>query len=210
MKTTRSSRKLLQPVLATLAIAIVCGVSAPSAQAGYIVSLQRVGPDVVATGSGTIDLTGLSLNSSGGGSSGFMSPGSAVLIIGTGLADDYVGSFFNPASFGPGVSDSPDSGSGGVVGIAGSFGELLVPLGYVSGTPLSLSSSTFNGQTFSSLGVTPGTYEWTWGTGVNQNFTLYAGVPVPAVPDSGSTLGLLLLAVATLFGVSRFRSHRLA
>jgi hypothetical protein len=210
MKTTRSSRKLLKPVLATLAIAIVCGVFAPPAQAGYIVSLQQVGPDVVATGSGTINLTGLSLNFSGGGSTGFMSPDSAVLFIGTGASDTYVGSFSNPASFGPGISDTPDSSSGGVVGIGGSFGELDVPQGYVSGTPLSLSSSTFNVQTFSSLGVTPGTYEWTWGTGANQNFTLYAGVPVPAVPDSGSTLGLLLLAVATLFGVSRFRSHRLA
>jgi len=28
--------------------------------------------------------------------------------------------------------------------------------------------------------VTPGTYEWTWGTGVNQNFTLDAvAAPVP-------------------------------
>jgi hypothetical protein len=40
--------------------------------------------------------------------------------------------------------------------------------------PLS-DSSTYAGATFASLGITPGTYEWTWGTGPNQNFTIQAG-----------------------------------
>ena len=60
MKTTSLSLKLLQPVLATLAIVIVCAFSIRPAQAGYIVTLKQVGPNVVATGSGAIDLTGLS------------------------------------------------------------------------------------------------------------------------------------------------------
>ncbi len=39
--------------------------------------------------------------------------------------------------------------------------------------PFTLSStSTYTGQSFTTLGVTPGTYEWTWGTGPNQNYTL--------------------------------------
>ena len=42
---------------------------------------------------------------------------------------------------------------------------------------------TFNNATFSSLGVTPGTYEWTWGTGLpNQNFTLIIGGGTPTPP----------------------------
>ena len=65
---------------------------------------------------------------------------------------------------------------------------------------------TFNNETFSTLGVIPGTYVWTWGTGVNQNFTLQIG----AVPDAGSTLGLLLVAASGLFALSRFRSFLLA
>ena len=63
-----------------------------------------------------------------------------------------------------------------------------MPQGYVSGASLS-STSTYNGATLLSLGVTPGTYTWTWGTGVDaDSFTLQIG---PAgVPDAGSTLPL--------------------
>jgi hypothetical protein len=99
-----------------------------------------------------------------------------------------------------------NSGTGDFVGIHGFGGLLLVPLGYVSGTAL-FDTSTYNSATFSTLGVTPGTYEWTWGTGLNQNFTLQ--IPAAAVPDSGSTFGLLCLALVTLFGVARFRSRQL-
>ena len=50
-----------------------------------------------------------------------------------------------------------------------------MPQGYVSGAALS-DSMTFNNATFASLGVIPGTYVWTWGTGLpNQNFTLVIG-----------------------------------
>ena len=59
---------------------------------------------------------------------------------------------------------------------------------------------TFNNATFASLGVTPGTYVWTWGTGLeNQNFTLVIGGA--GVPDGGSTVSLLgfgLLGLAVL------------
>jgi len=58
MKTT--SLKLFQPpTLAALAIMAFWGVSIRPAQAGYTVTLQQVGPNVVATGSGAINLTGL-------------------------------------------------------------------------------------------------------------------------------------------------------
>jgi hypothetical protein len=81
-------------------------------------------------------------------------------------------------------------------------GALILPVGYVSGTALS-DTSTYNSASFSSLGVTPGIYEWTWGTGANQNFTLDA--VAPAVPDSGSTFGLLSLSVVALLGATRLR-----
>ena len=44
---------------AAVGAAMLIGLSAPSAEAGYIVDLTQQGADVVATGSGAIDLTGL-------------------------------------------------------------------------------------------------------------------------------------------------------
>src|SRR5438445_11577828 len=54
------SLRFFKPTLATaLAIVLAWLLSVRPAQAGYIVTLQQVGPNVVATGSGPIDLHGL-------------------------------------------------------------------------------------------------------------------------------------------------------
>jgi hypothetical protein len=68
---------------------------------------------------------------------------------------------------------------------------LFVPAGYVSDSALS-DTSTYANQTFISLGVTPGTYETTWGNGTNQNFTLEIGSAVP----EPSTWAMMLLGFA--------------
>ena len=95
-----------------------------------------------------------------------------------------------------------------MVGIDVSFGGgILVPHGYMSNIPL-FDSAIYDNATFSSLSVTPGTYEWIWGTGANQNFTLQIGAA--KVPDTGSTLAFLALGLAALLGASRVRSSRLA
>jgi hypothetical protein len=88
-----------------------------------------------------------------------------------------------------------------MVGISGFFDRLVVPQGYISGAPLS-DSMIFNNATFASLGVTPGTYEWTWGTGLpNQNFTLIIGGA--GVPDGGSTVSLLGCALIGMAALRR-------
>jgi hypothetical protein len=206
MKTTTLSLKLFQPaVLATLAIAIICGLSVRPAQAGYIVTLQQVGPDVVATGSGAMDLTGLSSTFTGN-QLAFMWPAFGSLNTGKpfGADLDLYSGLSGPTRLGSGTLHFPNSGSGDQVSISGSSQRLGVPHGYVSGTALS-DISSYNNETFGSLGVAPGTYVWSWGTGVNQNFTLRAGVP-----DSGSSIALLFLSLTALFGASRFLPLRLA
>ena len=76
-----------------------------------------------------------------------------------------------------------------------------MPVGYVSGSALS-DTSTYDNETLSTLGVTPGTYEWAWGTGPDQNFTLVLGAPVPE-PASALLLGA---ALAGLLLASTIRS----
>jgi hypothetical protein len=120
---------------------------------------------------------------------------------------DAVNGFTGPANFGSGGAIVASSGSGDPVsfffGFSASDNELDVPQGYVSNSALS-DTSTYNGQTFSSLGATPGVYKWTWGTGANQNFTLVIGeVPEP------STWAMMLLGFAGL-GLAGWRHRRTA
>jgi hypothetical protein len=182
------SLKFFKPALATT-LAIVVGwlLSVRPAEAGYTVTLQQVGPDVVATGSGAINLTGLTFEYSAGANSE-MRPSPATILTGptTSSSVDLYTEPRGPTSFGTsGFFTLASSGSGDMVGIA--TGEelhpvfLTVPSSYVSGTFLS-NSATWSGKTFATLGVTPGTYVWTWGTGANQNFTLH--IP-PAPPTPG-------------------------
>src|SRR5277367_6454130 len=51
--------------LASLAILAMGAISAPSAQAAYVITFQEVGADVVETGSGFFDLTDLDVGSFG-------------------------------------------------------------------------------------------------------------------------------------------------
>src|SRR5882724_6737829 len=108
--------------LALLLIALVfaCLGIRQSAQAGYTVTLQQVGPDVVATGSGALDLTGLTPNhlgffvptTLGSGISSHVIPISVV----TGPTSSPVDVYLNPVSQvvlgGGGVTTFANSGSG--------------------------------------------------------------------------------------------------
>jgi hypothetical protein len=154
-----------------------------------------VGNDVVATGSGSIDLTGLTF---------FIRthhPGPGSRNTGARCADVYgagkrhvirrlrIAHWSN--EFRERGYTGANGGSGDLVGIVFtgppiSQHQLVVPAGYVSG-PLS-DTSTWNNQTFDSLGVTPGTYEWTWGSGTsNDSFTLDIVAPA-SVPEPASVL----------------------
>jgi len=185
-------------------------IASPAAKAGYIVTLQQVGPNIVATGRGAIDVTGLNVSFPSHLLAGQINATNAHVLTGpVSNFDLYTGSINGPANFGLGTGTPivADHGTGDLVGIAPDFGTLYVATGYVSGTPV-FDTSVYFGETFSNLGVTPGTYVWTWGTGVNQNFTLQ--IPAPSVPDSGSTLGLFFLDLLALVGARRLRVLRSA
>jgi hypothetical protein len=162
----------------------------------YIVTLEEVGSNVVATGSGQIDLTGLSFQSFTLPGVGNIDPSFGSAGVGAGNLDVYFGVPSTPASFGSGGLTEPSNTSGGLVEYSAGDGSLVVPQGYVSNALLSASTSTYDSATFATLGATPGTYVWTWGTGADQSFTLEIGAtPLPATLPLFATgfgaLGLL-------------------
>jgi hypothetical protein len=104
----------------------------------------------------------------------------AVLMGGTDVAGtDEWAAFSGPASFGTGGYYASADGSGAQVGFDGEAGYIFLPAGYVSGSSLT-TSTMWPDATFASLGITPGTYTYTWGAGpVADSLTLNAYIAVP-------------------------------
>jgi PEP-CTERM motif len=200
--------------LAAVAAAVLgLGVSS-QANAAYTVDISQVGPNVVATSGGTYnwEITGFL---------GFadplivgIDPSTGYLGIGddgtagppTGYAD-YFGPVSGPSSFGPGGFTAADSTSGYTGGISGGAGEVLVPPGYGNSAYTTPGVTTWLNASIASLGLTPGTYVWTWGnTDIRDTFTLnIAGsVPEPA------TWTMLLLGFGALGSAMRSRRRTAA
>jgi hypothetical protein len=191
--------------------ALFCG---SPANADVIITLKEVGNNVVATYSGTVDLTALTLKAACptpgvcSGSFPGMGPSNAVLAMGvTGaLPVEYFGPISGPniasGGFGPGAPAGATAGTGARFGVSYQFNfgapnppeAILVPAGYVSGTFLS-GTATWNNTTFAALGVTPGTYTWTWGSGRAHSGVKLSAVVIPE-PSTLLTLGTGLLGLA--------------
>jgi hypothetical protein len=122
------------------------------AQAGYIVTLHQVGPNVVATGSGAIDFTGLTFGATDVFDSQIIPFLGSIITGAIATVDLFDGAITGPTSFGSGLQTFASSGTGDIVGISGT-GVLTLPDNYVSGSALS-NSATWNNATVASLGVT--------------------------------------------------------
>jgi hypothetical protein len=127
------------------------------------------------SGSGSLNLTGLIEGSvqSGWGINGTL----GTWVIGPSssfFGRKYQGNAFSiyPTSFGSGYT-APTSFTGDAFGIQnGSLGkDIIVPIGYTSGSPLS-GTATFANKTISGMGLTPGTYLYSWGS---DSITLQIG-----------------------------------
>lgn len=175
-------------------LAAILLVTAGTTQAAYTIVVSQVGPNVVATGSGTLNLTGLVFGGVGVAAPR-VQPNNSALIIGVTAAAQAFDGIAGPAAMGAGGSTSASSSTGDKVGIAKTVNRLIVPNPYVSGAPLS-STATWNATTIAGLGWTPGTYIYTW---AGDSLTIIVGaaaVPVvqTPVPAMGAP-GLLLLAL---------------
>ena len=198
------------------AMLIGFGLCAPPAQAAYTITIEQVGSDVIASGAGSINYTALApfgdevdtplIDASGG-----------AIIIGptTPTNDTYYSGVTGPAiAFGTGGEFFPNSGGGAIVGLGAqavppSTGVVAVPQGYVSGAPLGTSTATWTGATLSGLGLTPGTYVWSWGSGATADtFTIDIAAgsfrSPPPIPEP-ATWAMMLLGLA---GLALVRTRR--
>ncbi len=181
---------------AAVAAALLVASLAGTADADVIIDVSQSGSNVVATGSGSIDLTGLAFNETLSVVVG-VQPNIAFITLGAtpgGSFDIYTGAS-GPSSFGSGGTTLADSGTGPLFGVLGTSNVgtgIFVPIGYVSGNPLS-GSLTFDNKTIAGLGLTPGTYTYTWGTGPVESLTV--NISPASVPEP-SSLALAGMAVA--------------
>ncbi len=177
--------------MATVALGVAAGSGRP-AEAPLLITFDQVGSDVVATLSGSLNITALSFGTTD--TFGALIRSDAALVYTGGAVDQYFGAS-GPGTIGPGNTRFASSRSGDAFAMQGSSGRIAPPAGYVSGTPLS-ASMTFTNQTFATLGMTPGTYVWTWGREATaDSLTIQIGVPEPA---SALLLGAGLLGLGLM------------
>ena len=181
-----------------LLVAATVGARASVLPSSFVFTIEQVGPNVVVTGSGDINLSGMSIDCTACSPSNFMWPSYPGIVTGQagGLADEYAFSTppTGPSNFGTGGPANPTTASGDIVGANYIPGGLIVPAGYTSYTPLS-DSATYDNTTLALLGLVPGTYTWTWqyaaGGATAGSFTIdVIATPLPAaLPLFAAALG---------------------
>jgi hypothetical protein len=188
------------------AMLIGFGLCVPPAQAAYTLTVQQTGAGVTASGAGSINFDALALFGDELDPS-LISASDGAIIVGpaTPTDDAYYSGITGPAiAFGPGGEFFADSGGDAIVGL-GTFDEtsggvVAVPQDYVSGTSLGTSAATWTNATIGSLGLTPGAYVWSWGSGATADtFTLdIVGVGSASPVPEPATWAIVLLGLAGL------------
>ena len=149
--------------------------TAKFAVAEVVIVCREDGADVVCVGNGSLNVSTLGLFSTAQSAGGLTQPLYGSLLVGsaTGSPSDYYrlppGVHIGP--IGTGGLSAPTMGAANHWGIAGAIevgrDHIIVPTGYVSGDPLPQSSSRYANESLESLGLTPGNYEVTWGSGAD-------------------------------------------
>lgn len=205
-----------------LALIVALAGASTSSAATLTFSMEEVGGNVTLSVSGSI--AGLSgwFNSGSGGNPTFIQSGSFGMMpwespgeINVQVTGSQVKNYMwlagptAPSTFGtggsywetsaPATGDSVQFSPGGVFSFMGdttTYNPMIsLPTDYVAGDLIS-TSAVFTGQTFNSLGLTPGSiYSWTYGIDTIQ---ITVGTPVPEPSTYGLILGGLALAGAAI------------
>jgi hypothetical protein len=186
------------------ALFLVAAAAIPAAaDATVTIDINQVGGDVVATLSGDLNLTGLSLQPNPYSLSAGIEGQSAYIGMGAGGESmaGYLG-LSGPLNFGTGGYVPSSSSTGDAFSLNGSgFGPtyVFVPDGYVSGTALS-GTTTWSGTTLALLGLAPGQYTFS-GPRLDQVIINIAG----GVPEPGTWAMMLVGFGAIGFAMRRKR-----
>ena len=196
-------------LLYALAIAWACAISAHGAGYGITFDINQVGSDVVITSSSANGLSLVGLNSvhlNQTQLTGELWAASGGVTVGSGSYDSYSSSALTSPSIGSGSYFTSTIQTGSPAGFTAdlfSNSVIVVPAFYQTGDPLNPSSATYAGASFSTLGITAGTYTWTMG---QNTITINATAASPVPEASGSVAGLGL-AVAGLYQLGRRRRN---
>lgn len=188
---------------ASCTAAVLAAFAAQRAEAALILTIQPYGPDVVVTGSGSLDL-------------GAASPGNAALPLEGNLWP--VGGFFavgphmhgydfydiiadGPSSFGTGPGAPASTGTGDTFGLSFTDRRVFLPEGYASGGTLD-GTSTYEGRTLDGLGLAPGTYQWTTEASDGSGGVVQDTITLNVVPEPGA---FGLCAAGALWGFALVR-----
>ena len=188
-------------LLLALALPFAVLTAADQAAAQYTVTLTETPAGVVAAGFGSLDLSTLTDNGSGAIPT-YIAPAGSGLVTGVPSVanfEKYYGATHTMPAWGTGGFTFANTSAGSNVGFynSGPGFYVLVPVGYVSLTPLA-NTTTFSG-TFATLGLTPGTYTQTWDTG-KGSFTVQVGPAAVTAPEPSTwaLLGAGLLGVGSM------------
>ncbi|HZZ28456.1 MAG TPA: hypothetical protein VFE46_10685 [Pirellulales bacterium] len=210
-------KKLLPQIASLVAIAsIFCFVRPLHAIPGPGLFAINIAPDgagnVVANGSGDVNLGSATAVSFSIGAE--MSSFSDLIVNGPATTTSVFEYTFStaltgPASFGTVFPITPaSSGSGSLFMFSnpgfGSF-VLAVPTSYTTDTAI-IDSSTYTGKTLANLGLSPGTFTWTMGTGLTEN-TVTINVSSTPAPEPASFVLAGLCGGAMLF-IRRLTSRK--
>jgi hypothetical protein len=193
--TRRRPILLLASAFASLAIPV-------SVMADVTIDIEQSGSDVVATETGSIDLSTLTFHASGTNGGPTIIPNGAAILMGnpTSGTEDTYNINSGPTSWGSGAQINASSTTGTYFGMTRVFSFLVVSNNYVSGSPIS-GTATWNGQTLSGMGLTDGTYVYEAGS-VPQTITIEIG-QAAAAPEP-ATLWFALIGGAGFVANGRF------